>query len=88
MNDSQARSENKLHVHFNASLTAINLAKIEYWISTPKVKRTPLSVVNVKALHHNPLLSGRFIDLFAINPNKLKNKKHIRELMLYGKIAA
>ena len=88
LNDSQARSKNKLHFHFNASLTAINLAKIKYWISIPKEKRTAFSMANVKTLHHNSLLLERFIHLFAINPNKVKNKKHIRELMLYGKIAA
>ena len=88
LNDSQARSENKLHFHFNASLTAINLAKIEYWISIPKETRGAFSMANVKTLHHNTLLLERFIDVFAINPNKVKNKKHIRELMLYGKIAA
>lgn len=28
LNDSQARSENKLHFHFNASLISINIAKV------------------------------------------------------------
>ena len=88
LNDSQARSKNKLHFHFNASLTAINLAKIEYWISLPKEKRAGFSMANVKTLHHNILLLERFIDLFAIDPNKVKNRKHIKKLMLYGKIAA
>ncbi len=88
LNDSQARSKNKLHFHFNASLTAINLAKVEYWFSIPKETRGAFSMANVKTLHHNILLLERFIDVFAIDPNKVKNKKHIRELMLYGKIAA
>ncbi|MCK5906783.1 MAG: transposase [Flavobacteriales bacterium] len=88
LNDSQARSKNKLHFHFNASLTAINLAKIEYWFSLPQEKRAAFSMANVKTLHHNTLLLERFIEVFAINPNKVKNMKHIKELMLYGKIAA
>ncbi|MBK3518269.1 transposase [Carboxylicivirga marina] len=36
LNDCQARGENKLNFHFNASLTAINLAKISHWLSVPK----------------------------------------------------
>jgi len=76
-----------LHFHFNASLTAINLAKIEYWISIPKNKRGAFSMANIKTLHHNSLLLERFIELFA-SPNKSENKKHISKLMLYGKIAA
>jgi hypothetical protein len=39
LNDSQARSINKLHFHFNASLTAINIAKIKHWLSIPKELR-------------------------------------------------
>ncbi len=43
LNDCQARSEIKLHFHFNASLTAINLAKITHWISIPKQERKAFS---------------------------------------------
>jgi hypothetical protein len=35
LNDSQARSENKLHFQFNASLTSINIAKAIHWLSIP-----------------------------------------------------
>jgi hypothetical protein len=69
-------------------LTAINLAKIENWFSRPKETRGAFSMANVKTLQHNTLLLERFIDVFAINPNKVKNKKHIRRLLIYGEIAA
>ena len=36
LTDSQARSQNKLHFHFNASLTSINIAKVVHWLSIPK----------------------------------------------------
>jgi len=32
LNDSQARSENKLHFQFKASLTSINIAKAIHWL--------------------------------------------------------
>jgi len=36
LTDSQARSENKFNFQFNDALTAINIAKMEHWLSTPK----------------------------------------------------
>ena len=60
-------------MHFHASLMAINLAKVEYWFLIPIEKRASFSMANVKTLHHNSLLLERFIDVFAINPNKVKN---------------
>ena len=88
MNDSQARSKNKLHFHFNTSLTAINLAKVEHWFSIPKQTRGAFSMSDVKTLYHNILILDKFIEMFAVNPNKVKNKKDIRELVNFGKIAA
>jgi len=47
LNDCQARSENKLNFHFNASLTAINLAKISHWLNVPKEFRKSFMVIRV-----------------------------------------
>lgn len=88
LNDCQARSENKLHFHFNASLTAINLAKTAHWISTPKQERKAFSMSSVKTVYHNELLLNRFFSVFGKTPNTLKNKIKIRELLYYGAIAA
>ena len=88
LNDCQARSEKKLHFHFNASLTAINLAKVEHWLSLPKDKRGSFSMADVKTMYHNALLLERFIEVFAIRPNKLKNNNNVKELINFGKIAA
>ena len=83
----QARSENKLDFHFNAALTAINLAKQD-WISNNKNDQKPFSMSNYKTLYNNSLMLERFICVFAINPNTAKNQKLILELLDYGKIAA
>jgi hypothetical protein len=85
---SQARSKNKLHFHFNASLTSINIARVCHWLSLPKEKREAFSMADVKTLYHNMLLIERFIDVFAVNPNKLKNQDIVKELIYYGTIAA
>ena len=70
----QARSENKLDFHFNASLTAVNLAKFG-WLSTKSGERKPFSMANYKTFFNNALMLDLFISRFAINPNSVKNKK-------------
>jgi len=86
LEDCQARSKNKLHFHFNAALTTVNLAKM-HWLDTRKLDAEPFSMVNFKTMCHNMLLLERFICVFAINPNLAKNQYKIKELYKYGLIA-
>jgi hypothetical protein len=86
--DSQARSINKLHFHFNASLTAINIAKAENWLSIDKNIRGQFSMSDIKTMNHNALLLQRFFDVFGINQYSAKNRKYFNELIFYGTIAA
>ena len=88
LNDCQARSKNKLHFHFNASLTAVNLAKAEYHLSVPKEERGAFSMADVKTMHHNELLLERFIKVFAVPAYKLINKDNVKELINFGRIAS
>jgi hypothetical protein len=83
----QARSENKLNFHFNAALTAVNLAKIE-WLNTRKSPDEPFSMAHYKTIYNNELLLKRFIHKFGINPNSKKNKQIIAELSNWGRSAA
>jgi hypothetical protein len=87
LEDGQARSKNKLDFHFNAALTAVNLAKI-YWLETQKSDLETFSMADYKTLCHNKMLLDRFISVFAINPNAVKNQQKIVELYKYGLIAA
>jgi hypothetical protein len=88
LNDSQARSENKLNFHFNAALTTINIAKVEHWLGQPKEARKPFSMADIKTMNHNRLLLQRFIDVFGVNAYSAKNRNHVNELIYYGTIAA
>lgn len=88
LSDSQARSENKLHFHFNASLTSINIAKVAHWLNRPIEERKAFSMADVKTMNHNRLLLNRFFDVFGISPYSIKNQKHVKELIYYGTIAA
>lgn len=88
LNDSQARSENKLHFQFNASLTSINIAKAIHWLSIPKEKRAAFSMSDIKTMNHNILMLNRFFDVFGIYPYSTKNQNYVKELILYGTMAA
>ena len=88
LDDSQARSENKLHFQFNASLTSINIAKVVHWLSLPMEDRKAFSMSDIKTMNHNTLLLKRFIDVFGIRPYSIKNQNYVKELILYGTIAA
>jgi hypothetical protein len=87
LNHCQARSENKLDFHFNASLTAVNLAKYD-WLSSESGERTPFSMANYKTFYNNALILDRFICRFAINPHSTKNRKIVKELLELGRIDA
>jgi hypothetical protein len=77
-------SENKLDFHFNMALTALNVTKVEDWLSIPKEKRETFSMTNIKTLNHNMLIIDRFCDVFGINPNKVKNQQLFKGLIYYG----
>ena len=83
----QARGKNKLDFHFNASLTAVNLAKID-WLKTNPDTNMSFSMSNYKTMYNNELLLNQFIQRFGINPNTKKNINIISELREWGKIAA
>ena len=83
----QARSQNKLNFHFNAALTAVNLAKVE-WLNSNNDENSQFSMSDCKTMYNNDLLLKTFIQRFGINPNTKKNKNIIAELRNWGKIAA
>lgn len=84
----QARSAEKLHFHWNASPTAVNLAKAAHWLPLPKQERGAFSMSDVKTPYNNDLMLKRFSCVFAIDPNRPKNKEKIRKLLTYGARAA
>ena len=85
---SQSRSKNKLDFYFNMALTALNVAKVEDWLSIPMERRGAFSMADIKTLNHNRLLINRFFDVFGVDPNKIKNQQLFKELIYYGTMAA
>ncbi len=88
LTDCQARDTRKLHFHLNASLTAINIAKVALWLTEPKETCGAFSMTDIKTMYHNTLLLNRFFEVFAVSPNSIKNPNAVKELINFGKIAA
>jgi len=83
LNDSQARSKNRLDFHFNTSLTAVNLAKA-HWVSTYAEQKIPFSMDDYKRMEFNRLMLQTFFRVFAINSNLQKNEQKVKELLRFG----
>jgi hypothetical protein len=84
----QARSENKLHFHFNTSLSTVNIAKATQYLIQPKEQRQPFSLADIKTENFNELMLDLFLSKFHINRNLEINKKAINDVRKYGLIAA
>lgn len=83
----QARSENKLHFHVNASLTAVGIAKIAHHINNEKGSNT-YSIADVKTSYFNERMLNLFFSNFQIDPEMKKNKQAINSILYYGSITA
>ena len=94
----QCRSEEKLHFHLNAALTAVSLAKVAHHLNGENqavdhhtatvTAETSFSMADVKTQYSNQLLLNRFIDAFGIDAQQPDNYVKIKELYQIGKIAA
>lgn len=84
---SQARSISKLDFHFNTALTSVNIAKV-IQLKDKNRCEMPFSMRDCKTLFHNAMMLTRFFDKFGIPPNNKKNQAYLKELLLYGTLAA
>lgn len=84
----QGRSENKLHFHHNASLTAVNIAKAAYHLNKPKESRGPFSMADVKTEFFNEYMFKIFIYNLEIDPESAKIRQLREKIRKLGKIAA
>lgn len=87
LEQSQARSINKLDFHFNTALTAVNVAKIMQ-LNDKDTKEQPFSIKNCKALFANAMMLSLFFDKFGILPNTKKKQAYVEELLYFGIRAA
>lgn len=88
LEDTQSRQPNALDFHYNASLTALNIAKAAHWYSIDKELRTSFSIQDIKTKYHNEFLLDRLISIYGKDPMVEKNNPKIKELYNMGRIAA
>ena len=81
----QARGINKLDFHFNAALTAVNLAKQD-WLSTKGKEDKPFSMSDYKTMYNNTLMLDRFMCVFAFTQTHQKIKKLSKNYWIMAKL--
>jgi Transposase DDE domain len=88
LEDCQSRQGEALDFHFNHTLTTLNIAKAEHWLSLPKEERGPFSMADIKTQYINELLLDQLILIYGKSPLVEKNNPEIRKLYDLGRIAA
>jgi Transposase DDE domain. len=87
LENSQARSVNKLDFQFNAALTVVNIAKVMQ-LKDENRRELPFSMRDCKTLFCNAMMLSRFFSKFGIPPNNRKNRTYVKELLNFGIRAA
>ncbi len=83
----QARSESKMHFHFNASLTSVSIAKCVYFLKDRKAKSESFSMSDVKTMHLNKIMADRIFANLEIDLSCKKIRRVYRDAIWLGKIA-
>nr|MBH8575412.1 IS4 family transposase [Dendronalium phyllosphericum CENA369] len=88
LSDCQARDVKKLDFHFNASFTALNLAKLDAHQQQSAQKPLIFSMASVKRRALNDHLLDTFISMLDLSPTVIKSHPNYQNLRAYGVIAA
>jgi len=86
--DGQVRTADRLHFHFNAALTSLNLAKAECMEPQPTEQPAVCSIASIKAQYFNQYFLDRIISIFELDPTSIKKRTEYQKLRAVGKIAA
>ena len=88
LTDCQARDEQKLDFHFNASLTAINLAKCEQFLQRDPEQPFVFSMASYKRRKLNQHLLERFIHKLDLDATLIKAHPNYQSLCDYGSLVS
>lgn len=88
LTDCQARDKDKLDFHFNASLAALNLAKLDAHLDHTSDETFVFSMANCKRHYFNDYLLNQFISMLDLEPTLIKNHPNYQGLKACGSIAA
>jgi hypothetical protein len=84
----QARHPQRLHFHVNASLTTLNIAKIDLRQAQSDDAPMVYSIASVKACYFNDLFLQRFFSTFGWDGSGIKKSPLYQQLREFGRMAA
>lgn len=82
--DCQARSQDKLDFHFNAALTALNVARLNWY----EKERNTFSMASIKRISFNELFMDQIFLQLGLESELLKMHPAFEKLRSFGAIAA
>jgi Transposase DDE domain len=88
LEDCQSCDADKLDFHFNASLTALNLAKADLLNQHSSPEPISFSIASYKRFILNDHLLERFIAMFALDPTLIKSQPAYEAMRSYGLITS
>jgi hypothetical protein len=88
LGDCQARDKAALSFHFNASLAAVNLARVEALVRNKGEEQRAFSLSSMKQRRFNEHLLERIITKLELEPSAVKSHAEYESLCSYGAIAA
>lgn len=88
LENSQARSENKINFHVNASLSTVSLAKALHYLSIPKEQRESFSMLDIKTLYFNQYITDFIFSKLALDLSCEKYRRLYDECLSIGRLAA
>ncbi|MCP4371276.1 MAG: transposase [Deltaproteobacteria bacterium] len=86
-NDCQARCQESLDFHFNASLTVLNLAKVDAYLSFDYDLDTPFSLATQKMVYFNDHLLQKVFSILDLDLSLINCQPDLAALRTYGAIA-
>ncbi len=87
LSDCQSRNKESLHFHFNISLAALNLAKVQEQLEQQNAEqRRPFSMASYKAKYHNETMIEMIFSKLGFDLNLIKSSPIYEELLHFGTI--
>ncbi len=86
--DSQSRDPERLNFHFNASLTTLNLAKLEHLQAQSDTEPMAFSMASVKAWYFNAYFIQKIFSMLGFDPSWIEKSPEYQKLRNYGKLSA
>lgn len=87
LSDCQARRQESLNFHFNASLTVLNLAKVDAYLSFDYDVDTPFSLATQKMVYFNEHLLTKVFSILDLDLSLINCQPDLDALRTYGAIA-